>query len=156
MPYAGGRLSLVVLLPDPGRLAELESSLDATGFERLLGQLKVVSIALSFPKCRIRYEQELRGALAALGMINVFDPMLADLSGIGGSGDLAVSALVHKAFIEVTEKGTEAAAATGAVMELTSYSPLPTAVTVDRPFLFAIRDRETGTILFLGRVMDPR
>ncbi len=88
-------------------------------------------------------------------MIDAFDPALADFSGMTGSPDLFVSDILHEAFVAVDEKGTEAAAATAVVMDLRALPADPAVLEIDRPFLFALRDRETGTVLFLGRVLDP-
>lgn len=91
--------------------------------------------------------------LAQLGMADAFDPVLADFSGIDGTGDLVISKVVHKAAINVDEKGAEASAATAIVFAPPS-GPNET-ITIDRPFLFAIRDLGTGLVAFVGRVMDP-
>ena len=99
----------------------------------------------------------LKGALRSLGMERVFSGQ-ADLSGIGGSpGDLFVSEVVHQSFVKVDEKGTEAAAATGAGIALTSMPvrEKPVEFRADHPFLFIIRGRDPATVLFIGRVMDP-
>ena len=157
IPYAGDRLSLMVLLPDAGRFAEMEKTLDGTQFEQLLGQLQSARIALSLPKFRIESQFSLSSALQALGMTDAFDLNRSDFSGMDGARDLAISDVIHKAFVEVNEQGTEAAAATATVMVgATAMPELPIEVKIDRPLLFAIRDRDTGTILFLGRVVDPR
>jgi serpin B len=84
-----------------------------------------------------------------------FDPATADFSGMDGTRDLYITDVIHKAFVEVDESGTEAAAATAVIVGTTSVPADPIKVTIDRPFLFLIRDIETGTVLFLGRVMDP-
>lgn len=94
-------------------------------------------------------------ALRELGMTSAFVPLTADFSGMTKEEDLFISDVLHQAFIAVDEKGTEAAAATAVVMEATSAPSLNVELRVDRPFLFAISDDETGTILFLGRVLDP-
>jgi serpin B len=96
----------------------------------------------------------LPGALRKLGMEDAFGEA-ADFSGMTGNRDLSISDVIHKAFVSVDEQGTEAAAATAVIMKLTSIPAEPVEVTVDRPFMFVIRDIEAGTILFVGRVMDP-
>jgi len=94
--------------------------------------------------------------LKSMGMTNAFSPN-ADFSGINGKRDLFISAVIHKAYVEVNEEGTEAAAATGVVMRLTSIGPAPIPVfRADHPFLFLIRDNLTGSILFIGRVANPK
>jgi serine protease inhibitor len=94
--------------------------------------------------------------LKALGMRDAFDPQAADFSGMDGRRDLYITDILHKAYVAVDEAGTEAAAATAVIVSPTSIQPAPPiAFTVDRPFFFIIRDNPTGTILFLGRVMNP-
>jgi len=95
-------------------------------------------------------------ALAALGMPDAFDADKADFSGMTGQPDLFISSVVHKAFVDVNEAGTEAAAATAVIMELKAMPSESVTLKINRPFIFAIIDRETGTILFMGRVLDPR
>jgi len=91
-----------------------------------------------------------------MGMPAAFDPSTADFSGITGIEELFISAVVHKAFVSVDEAGTEAAGATAIIVGTTGVSPLPSAsFRADHPFLFLIRDVRTGTILFVGRVVDP-
>ena len=97
----------------------------------------------------------LKEALAALGMADAFSEQ-ADFSGMTGQRDLFISEVVHKAFVSVDENGTEAAAATAVIMKLTAAVEEPVEVTMDRPFVFLIRDLETGAILFVGRVVDAR
>ena len=92
----------------------------------------------------------------ALGMRDAFIPGSADFSGIDGSNELFIGKVIHQAFVDVREEGTEAAAATAVMMRGTGMPPEPITVTIDRPFIFAIREEQTGTILFLGRVVDPR
>jgi serpin B len=93
--------------------------------------------------------------LVKLGMTDAFDPELADFSGLDGTRNLYVSDVLHKGFVSIDENGTEAAAATAAVVGGASV-PEPATLTVDKPFVFFIRDRPTGAILFVGRVVDPR
>jgi len=100
------------------------------------------------------YACELKQALASLGLSSAFTAA-ADFSGITGGKDFFISDVVHKAFIQVDEEGTEAAAATGAVMKLVSVAEPPPIFRVDRPFLFLIQDKPTGVPLFFGRVADP-
>jgi serpin B len=107
------------------------------------------------PKFRMETSFGLNDALADLGMKAAFDPATADFSGMDGTRDLYITDVIHKAFVEVDESGTEAAAATAVIVGTTSVPADPIKVTIDRPFLFLIRDIETGTVLFLGRVMDP-
>ena len=113
-------------------------------------------LEVSLPRFKLTAECELRDALSALGMPVAFKPGEADFSGITGTRDLAISAVVHKAFVEVEEKGTEAAAATGVVFARTAAIAQPPVIfRADHPFFFLIRDVQTGTILFLGRLVRP-
>jgi len=90
-----------------------------------------------------------------MGMADAFDPAKADFSGMTGTKDLFISAVVHKAFVDVNEEGTEAAAATAVVARMTAVAEPPPEFRADHPFLFLIRDTKTGAILFLGRILDP-
>jgi serpin B len=155
LPYAGQPLSMVILLPDEGEFAAFEESLDA---ERLAGTLEDLAygqVALTLPKFEFESEFSLKETLAGMGMPAGFSAE-ADFSGMTGGRDLFISEVVHKAFIGVDEAGTEAAAATAVAMAEMAMPEQPVEITVDRPFLFFIRDMETGAILFLGRVVDPR
>jgi serpin B len=93
--------------------------------------------------------------LEALGMVDAFDPAVADFSPMTGQPELFVSDVIHEAFIKVDEAGTEAAAATAVVMRLRGALGESIELEIDRPFLFALQDRETGEVLFIGRVADP-
>jgi serpin B len=107
------------------------------------------------PKFGTESQLTLNDVLAAMGMPTAFDDVAADFSGITTEERLFIGAVVHQANIDVDEKGTEAAAATAVVMQA-SAAPIDTVtLTVDRPFLFALRDTDTGAVLFLGRVADP-
>lgn len=147
LPYVGDEVSMVVVVPDD--LEAFEAELTPEGLDAMLGALRDGGIHLSLPRFTFRYQAALEPALRELGLGTLFDG--PDLSGMG-IGGVAVSAVQHEAFIEVDEEGTRAAAATGvAVAE--SHGPT---VTVDRPFLFFIVDQPTRSVLFLGRVLDPR
>jgi serpin B len=155
MPYVGGTTSMVILLPVHGGLSDLEGQAQAVA-DQLIPQLQAARVAVTLPKWEFNAEFSLASALAALGADAAFDARRADLSGIDGKRDLAVTGVYHKAYVRVDEKGTEAAAATGAVVGATS-APVapPIAFTADHPFLFLIRDRKTNALLFAGRVVDP-
>jgi serpin B len=149
LAYGEGDLSMVVIVPED--FEAFEAALDAERLDAVLGSIVDGGIHLSLPKFTFRYHAALRGALTGLGMATAFGGD-ADFSGMTGDRDLFLQTVQHEAFIEVDEEGTEAHAATGAAMAA-SHGPT---VTVDRPFLFLIRDEPTGALLFLGRVMDPR
>ncbi len=154
LPYDGGELAMVILLPDAGRFEEFERSLSASQMEEILRRLEYQRLHLTMPRFRVESAIGLRDVLAEMGMPAAFDPGQADFSGMDDSRDLYISHVLHKAFVVVDESGTEAAAATAVVIGLTSL-PSHMEVTVDRPFIFLIRDLQTGTILFIGRVVNP-
>ena len=158
LPYRGGRLAFDVVLPDPGEFAAVQGRLTISGPLALLQGMRQEKVAVSLPKLQLRTSISLGDALNAMGMRLAFSPGEADLSGIAGQpGDLFIKAVIHQAYIRVDEAGTEAAAATAAVVAATSAQlPPPISFNVDRPFIFLIRDTETGAILFLGSVSDPQ
>jgi serpin B len=156
LPYKGGRLAMDVILPDAGRLPEIARRVgQASGLGQLLGGLQSTRVALSLPKVKLSSQFELRPALAALGAGDLFTDG-ADLLGMTAEERLKISAVIHKVKLTVDEKGTEAAAATGVVAIATAARPersIP--LTIDRPFLLAIRDKATRELLFYGRVLSP-
>ena len=159
LPYQSAKLSMIVLLPnDPATLPALEQSLTAPQFSQWLTQAhSSEKVVLTLPKFTMTQQFDLGSTLAALGMADAFSPSAADFSAITGHRDLFISAAIHKAFIDVNEEGTEAAAATAITMRATAmrYEPPPIIFRADHPFLFLIRDNSTGAILFLGRLTDP-
>lgn len=155
LPYAGGDLSMLVLLPDnPDGLADLEQRLTAENLSQWTADLLPNEVLVYLPKFRLSGEFELADALHALGMVAAFDPARADFSGISGSRELFLSAAIHKAFVDVNEEGTEAAAAT-AIVGMTGAAPTIHEFRADHPFAFLIRDNATGGLLFAGRVVAP-
>ena len=152
--YDGEELSMVILLPDAGHFEEFERTLGAVQFSGLLASLTPERIDLSMPRFTFEWSTSLKDVLSALGMPIAFGGA-ADFSGMTGRPELFIDNVLHKAFVAVSEEGTEAAAATAVVMNLTAAPPAARVVTVDRPFVFLIRDIETGAILFVGRVVDP-
>jgi serpin B len=154
LPYDGRGLAMVILLPEAGEFETVEDSLDAGWVGSILEGLAYRQVALTMPKFEFESEFSLARALAAMGMPDAFSAG-ADFSGMDGTHELFISEVVHKAFVSVDEAGTEAAAATAVVMQLKGLPEQPVEVTVDRPFMFFIRDIETGAILFVGRVVNP-
>ena len=154
MPYSRGEMSMTILLPDAGKFREFEDSLSAEVLSRILDVIEIDHVALTMPLFQFESQFNLGETLAGMGMPDAFGGS-ADFSGMTRTKGLQISEVVHKAFVSVDERGTEAAAATGVVMMVSGPSKDPIPVTVDRPFIFLIRDRATGTILFLGRVMNP-
>jgi serpin B len=155
LSYGKGGLSMVVLLPEsPGGLPGLESRLDAATLTGWLAGMRRQNVQVYLPRFRVDTEFQLNQALAALGMKQAFTSA-ADFSGMDPKKRLFLSAVIHQAFVEVNEEGTEAAAATGAVMSLTSMPMEPTVFRADHPFIYMIMGPD-DEILFMGRVMDPR
>jgi serpin B len=155
MPYVGKDLSMVVLLPKKADgLAELEKSLTADKLAGWLGQAREEEVEVGLPKFQATSEFSLKDQLAALGMKKAFVPGAADFSGMNGRDDLYITAVVHKAFVDVNEQGTEAAAATGVVVGLRA-TPVRPVFRADHPFVFLIRDTRNDSVLFLGRLVNP-
>jgi serpin B len=157
LPYAGGQLSMLILLPDEGQFDEVQASFDAEQLETLIAGLQSQEVKLWLPKFQYEYSLSLKDSLIRMGMTDAFDYQRADFSGMDGARDLYIGDALHKAFVAVDEAGTEAAAATVVIMAPTSAQQpgTPIEFKVDRPFIFLIRDNPTGAILFLGRVTNP-
>jgi serpin B len=153
LPYAGQALSMVVLVPDAGTFESYAASLTADDVNAVLAALQPASMRLDLPKFSYDAGFALKQALTKLGIADAFT-MEADFSGMDGTQELYVDDVYHKAFIAVDEAGTEAAAASAVVMSRKGISR-PHELIVDRPFVYLIRDIETGAILFLGHVLDP-
>ena len=154
LPYLGDTTRMVVVMPDEGQFDAFEAGLTVEKIDQILNGLSGAEVELTLPKFKVESSFNLGETLAGMGMADAFDTSKADFSGMDGLRDLFISQVVHKAFVNVDEKGTEAAAATGVAVGATAIQ-YPTVVKVDRPFLFFIYDQKTGTILFAGRVMDP-
>ena len=153
LPYVGGQVAMLVVVPDEGHYREAEA-LAAGLFAEARAGLSPTNLRLALPRFEFRTQASLPETLRSLGMIDAFDAGLADFSGISADGGLFISDVIHEVFVSVGEAGTEAAAATAVVM-LRGAPPEPVELTVDRPFLFWIYDRATGSVLFMGRVLDP-
>ena len=153
--YDGGELSMLILLPETGQFHSFEQALDAQRLDATIDGLQPIRLVLTMPGFEFDSEFSLKDTLAAMGMPVAFTDG-ADFSGMTGNPELFISDVLHKAFVAVDEKGTEAAAATAVIAGVSSV-PIepPVQVTVDRPFIFLIRDIDTGAILFIGRVMNP-
>ena len=156
MPYKGDELSMLILLPKKmDGIKALELGLTAESFSKWLGAIRTWQVIVSVPKFKMTSRFSLAQVLQSMGMTDAFSDK-ADFSGMTGNRDLFISAVIHQAYVDVNEEGTEAAAATGVTMRLTSVGPDMTPVfRADHPFLFLIRDKTAGSILFLGRVTDP-
>ena len=154
LPYDGEELSMVILLPATGRFDGFASALDAQRVASILKDTNPQEVHLTMPKFTYESGFRLKETLAAMGMPDAFLYGVADFSGMDGTRILFIDDVIHKAFVSVDEAGTEAAAATAVVVARAAPTP-PKEVTIDRPFVFMIRDIETGAILFVGRVVNP-
>jgi serpin B len=154
LPYVGGAESMVVVVPDAGTFDAFEAGLTADAFEAILAETPTTMFSVTMPSFDVQRDLPLAGTLSAMGMTDAFTTA-ADFSGIDGTHTLVIDKVVHQAIVAVDRQGTTAAAATAVTLadklDVGGGSPL----VVDHPFLFAIRDDATGTILFLGRVVDP-
>ena len=158
LPYADNELSMIVLLPkELDGLSELEKSLTLDNLSQWQSKLSKREVVVSIPKFKLTSQFSLASVLKAMGMTDAFSKS-ANFSGMNGKRDLFISAVIHKAYVDVNEEGTEAAAATAVTMRLTSIGPAdrPPVFRADHPFLFLIRDNQSGSILFIGRVMNPK
>lgn len=155
LPYQGDKVSMLILLPkDSTELSPVEESLTLDNLTLWKNSLRNQTVNVQIPKFKVETEYTLNELLIDLGMPSAFDPNSANLSAITDQEDLYISAALHKAFVEVNEEGTEAAAATGIVIGTTSVQVNPL-FRADHPFVFIIQDSETGNILFMGRVSNP-
>ncbi len=167
LPYKGDDLSMVLLAPNaPGGLAAIESKLTSANVSAWIAKLRKRKVHVLLPKFKLETDYKMKGTLQAMGMERAFRPPQrpngADFTGMCASKDpryrLCISKVLHKAFVEVNEKGTEAAAATAVMMVLMSarrVEPFTPTFKADRPFVFLIRDVKTGSILFMGRMHKP-
>jgi serpin B len=159
LPYEGDRVSMIVVLPrGKNRLADLEKRLSAKHLAAWEQSIAPRKVSVYLPRFTMTAEFNLNAAMRKLGMTDAFDGSRADFSGMDGLiNNLFISEIIHKAFVEVNEEGTEAAAATAIIMRTTAMieePPVPE-FRADRPFLFFIKDRVTGSILFIGRYVKP-
>ena len=154
IPYDGDQLSMLIVLPEAGSLAAFESSFNAAKLDAVLGSMTEHLVDIKMPKFKIEYDLGLKKALEAMGMAVAFQSGPADFTGINAAGRPYIQEVLHKAFVSVNEAGTEAAAATAVIVGDES-APMPASITLDRTFLFLIRDNPTGSVLFAGRVADP-
>jgi serine protease inhibitor len=159
LPYGGGGVSMYVFLPKTGTsFDDFQKSLTAANWDSWMREFVQTQGDISVPRFRIEYEIGLNEALKALGMGVAFDPARANFTGIVQTSENAfISRVKHKTFAEVNEEGTEAAAATSVEMMATSVMRPPKTfrMIIDHPFFFAIRDNKTGTLLFMGSIVDP-
>ena len=155
LPYAGDTAAMDILIPKEGNFEAVESSLNSDLLRETIDGLQPTSMMLSLPKFTFESTFNLSATLKSMGMVDAFDPDSADFSGMTSANDLFISDVIHKAFVAVDEEGTEAAAATAVIMDVTSAMMSDITLTIDRPFIFIIRDKPSGQILFIGRVLNP-
>jgi serpin B len=152
--YDGSELSMVIFLPQEGSFEAFEQALDLEQVNTIIDALRYREVALTMPRFEFDSDFNLRPSLESMGMPVAFSGD-ADFSGMTGGKDLLIDGVIQKAFVSVAETGTEAAAVSAVIMAPTSMPEPPVEFNANRPFIFLIRDIETGTILFLGRVLDP-
>ncbi len=155
LPYQDDKASMVILLPNAkDGLGRLEEAVTMETLNAALDQMRPESIDLRLPKFKLEQSIDLKDHLEALGIVDLFDANVADLSGISGKKGLVVSGAIHKSYVNVNEKGTKAAGATDVGFTYLSGKFYQIFV-VDRPFMFCLRDKQTGSILFMGRLLTP-
>jgi serpin B len=157
LPYAGTDLAMLVLLPkETDGLRQLETILSIENLNQWKARLRKREVVVFLPKFRMTSEFRLDKRLVSMGMVDAFNDARANFAGMDGRNDwLYIAAVIHKAFVDVNEEGTEAAAATAVVMRAKSMPTPPPVFRADHPFLFLIQETRTGTILFVGRLADP-
>ncbi|MCX7795395.1 MAG: serpin family protein [bacterium] len=155
IPYAGKDLSMVVILPKPNiSLSKIERTLSAKKLKAWLSLLSEKEVEVYIPRFKIEKRYVLNEVLKKLGMVDAFDMMKADFSGMTPKPDLYITSVIHQSFVEVNEEGTEAAAATAVIMG-TKAVIMPIVFRADRPFVFFVRDKRSESILFMGRLAEP-
>ncbi|HYF49599.1 MAG TPA: serpin family protein [Planctomycetota bacterium] len=158
LPYAGGSLAMDVIVPAAkDGLAALEAKLTHKDLTQWLGSLQPQeNIHVFLPRFKVEFGKDVKDELMGMGMVLAFDVKKSDFSGMEPKKELYISKVIHKAFVDVNEEGTEAAAATAVVMAPRGMAPKPQIVRADHPFLFLIRDTKSGAILFSGRLVEPK
>jgi serpin B len=154
MPYRGKDVSMLIILPKGNNFANIEKSITLEKLSEWKNMLNEQRVDIFIPRFKFKTKYFMAKALSDMGMPTAFGST-ADFSGMDGTRDLFIQNVIHQAFVEVNEEGTEAAAATGVVMGITSVGPRIPIFRADHPFIFIIQESETGNILFLGRVSDP-
>lgn len=157
LPYQRGELGMLIVLPKTkGSLPAIEAGMQFDRLRAWLAELRIRRVHAAIPKFQVETDLPLKDLLMRMGITHAFQAGKADFSGMHGARELFVHAALHKAFIDVDEQGTEAAAATAITVGVTAAMPEePVVFRADHPFLFFIRDRKTGSILFMGRLAHP-
>ena len=160
LPYGTGQYNMVVMLPPDGKNSQdIIKELTSENWKKWSDTFQQEEHAVvTMPRFKFAFDSELKDVLKEMGMHKAFDPLLADFSKIADKGDPYISSVIHKSYIDVNENGTEAAAVTAVIIAITSAGPdeIPKIYfTVDKPFVFAITEKDTGAILFIGEVQNP-
>jgi len=156
MPYGSGKYSMLIFLPENGKKTDdVISLMTAENLNDWISKLTEQKKEVFMPKFEFKFDDSLKDELAALGMTDAFNDLKANLAGISDAAKLVISEVMHKSYIKVDERGTEAAAVTGITVGTTSM-PVDNSFRIDHPFVFAIREKDTKAILFIGKVMDPK
>ena len=155
LPYGNAEFSMTIFLPKPGiNIDSLIAQFSNDSWNSWISSFSSQEVNLYLPKFKMEYEISLNNVLCALGMSIAFDPGRADFTKINSDGNLYISNVKHKTFVKVNEEGTEAAAVTSVEITLTSIGSSIT-MHINRPFVFAIRENHSGTILFIGKIVEP-
>jgi serpin B len=155
-PIAYEKAGMLIIMPDAGGFEAFESQFDMQALSNIEAGLQPANMFLHVPKWKFRSEFQMKATLQAMGIADAFIDGVADFSGMDGSRSLSIGKVIHQAFVAVDEEGTEAAAATAVTVNYTDADiTVPFVVRINRPFIFLIRDLETGAILFVGRVLNP-
>lgn len=156
MPYGSGKYSMLIFLPENGKKTDdVISMMTVENVNDWISKMTEQKKEVFLPKFEFKFDDSLVDELKALGMTDAFNDATANLSGISDAAKLVISAVMHKSYIKVDERGTEAAAVTGITVGVTSVGP-DNSFKVDHPFVFAIREKDTKAILFIGKVMNPK
>jgi serpin B len=155
LPYIGDKASMLIVLPAEGEFVDFEEDFDADELASIGDSLSAEQVSVILPKFEFSSDVPLKETLMEMGMTSALAGGVADFSGMDGTKNLYIQDVLHKAFVAVDEEGTEAAAATAVIVGETSAPAEPKLFEANRPFIFLIRDRVTGTVLFIGRVLDP-
>ena len=155
LPYNGNTAAMDIIMPDQGNFQNFELTLNAQNLNDIFSSMQSTLITLGLPKFTFTTNFSLSDQLKSLGMADAFDSNKADFSGMTGNHDLFISDVIHKAFVAVDEKGTEAAAATAVAIAGMAAPVQKVHLVIDHPFIFIIRDLKSGQILFVGRVLNP-
>lgn len=155
LPYAGGRFSMVIVLPKKSvKLSDVEKRFSLQKLMHWLQSLEVLEVQVYLPRFKVEQRFSLKEVLTKMGMVDAFTDS-ADFSKMDGTKMLKIQNVIHQAFVEVNEEGTEAAAATAVIIGIKMGPKIPIIFKVDRPFLFFIYEKSNNVILFMGRVMKP-